>query len=49
MIWIIIFYWIICGFALNQKNPGGNIISFIFGMVFGGVIIPTLIIRKAIK
>ena len=51
MIYAIVFYWVVCGFAVmgldTKTNPGA--LDLILAFLFGGFIVPSLLVQRALR
>lgn len=50
MIWIGVFYWVVCGFvaAVHNTKPNEPMVVTAFCFMLGGFIVPALAIRKVL-
>jgi hypothetical protein len=52
MVSIVVFYWLVCGFATWQKSSyttGNNFLDLSISVIFGGFVIPARLINKILK
>jgi hypothetical protein len=47
MIWLFVYYWIVCGYVLFS-NTKRDFIDLVVAMAFGGIIVPAMAINKRI-
>lgn len=50
MIWVGVFYWVVCGFVAAGHNAKRNepLLVTLFCFMLGGFIVPALVLRKVI-
>lgn len=56
MIWVAVFYWIVCGFAMwvlpevwDARGLGFELVCLIVCLLIGGFVVPARLVAKAVR